>query len=280
MKTRSTTGFTLIEVLIAIAILATMGTLAAQSIQQAIKSKKKIQEQVDITSRMRDGMRLLERDIQMAYHHRDWEKELLLAMKKKASQPVAGQKTPVTPAPPMAVDSTGAPDPFAAPGTEAPRIDPETNFVGTENELNFVTMNNARLTRNSAQADHVEVGYSLRDCKSTDGKTSSKCLWRRTSPWVDKDVIKGGEEVVLLENVSEFALRYLGKGKQDWVKDWKTTEAGDGATKKHFPTAVEISLTIEKPGEKLASVKKFSMQMVVPIHFPNNPDENSPPGGK
>ena len=86
MKKKSVGGFTLIEVLISVAILATMGTLAAQSIQQAIKSKQKIQEQVDITSRMRDGMRLLERDIQLAYHHRDWEKELMIAMKKKSSQ--------------------------------------------------------------------------------------------------------------------------------------------------------------------------------------------------
>lgn len=271
MKKNSSAGFTLIEILISIAILATMGTLAAQSIQQAIKSKKKIQEQVDITSRMRDGMKLLERDIQLAYHHRDWEKELMIAMKKKAAQtkksPAAGF-VPNQPAP-------GAnQDPFAGPGVEAQRLDPSTHFVGTENELHFITLNNGRLSRNIPQADFSEVGYSLKDCKSTDGKSSSKCLWRRTSPWVDKDVTVGGEEIVLLENVSEFSLKYLGKGKQDWDKTWKSTEAGDGATKGNFPSAVEVSLTIQRPSEK-EKVKKYSMQIVVPIHFPNNREEGS-----
>ncbi len=273
MKQKSSAGFTLIEVLISITILATMGTLAAQSIQQAIKSKKKIQEQVDITSRMRDGMKMLERDIQLAYHHRDWEKELMIAMKKKASQPAKPAPGGFVPPQPMA---TGSPnqDPFGGPGVEAQRIDPSTHFVGTENELHFITLNSGRLSRNIPQADFSEVGYTLKDCKSTDGKSSSKCLWRRTSPWVDKDVTVGGEEIVLLENVSEFSLKFLGKGKQDWDKTWKSTEAGDGATKGNFPSAVEISLTIQQPSEKEKS-KKYSMQVVVPIHFPNNREEGS-----
>lgn len=274
---KNSRGFTLIEVLIAVTIMATMGTLAAQSIQQAIKSKKKIQEQLDITSRMRDGMRLLERDIQLAYHHRDWEKEMMIAMKKKSAQPATTKSAvPTTPqVAPMATSPDGTPDPFAGPEVEARRIDPVTQFMGSENELHFVTLNNGRMTRNTPQADYSEVGYTLKDCKSTDGKNSSKCLWRRTTPWVDKDVTVGGEEVVLLENVSEFSLKYLGKGKQDWDKTWKTNEAGDGATKGNFPLAVEISLTIEKPNEKSGTMKKFSMQTVVPIHFPNNPEEGS-----
>ncbi len=264
-------GFTLIEILIAIAVLATMGTLAAQSIQQAIKQKKKIQEQVDITSRMRDGMRLLERDIQLAYHHRDWEKELMQAMKKKAAQAKTPGKTgaQVQPQTPQQLGVAGS-DPFSNTPVEAPRVDPVTHFMGSENEIHFVTMNNARLSKNTIQADHIEVGYSLKECKSVDGKTTSKCLWRRSSPWVDRDVTKDGEEVVLLEDISEFSLRYLGKGKQDWVKDWKTNEAGDGATKGNFPTSVEISLTLEKAPEKSTKKKKYSMQVVVPIHFPNN----------
>lgn len=257
-------GFTLIEVLIAIAILATMGTLAAQSIQQAIKSKKKIQEQVDITSRMRDGMKLLERDIQLAYHHRDWERELMSAMKKKSNQPQ-------NPTPNTFPGNNPNADPYGT--VEAPRVDPTTQFMGSENELHFVTLNNGRLSKGLPQADFSEVGYTLKDCKSTDGKTSSKCLWRRTSPWVDKDVTTGGEEVVLLENVSEFSLKYLGKGKQDWDKTWKSNEAGDGATKGNFPSAVEISLTILQASSEKEKPKKYSMQIVVPIHFPNNREE-------
>jgi hypothetical protein len=124
-------------------------------------------------------------------------------------------------------------------------------------------------------ADFVEVGYHLKTCKSLHEEKSggSQCLWRRSSPYVDLDVTKGGDEVVLLENLTEFKLRYIGKGKQDWVTDWKTDESGDGATKGKFPTAVEVSVTIEKDEGK--GKKKYSMQLVIPVHFPNNPEETS-----
>lgn len=254
-------GFTLIEVMITITILGTLTVLAAQAIQQAIKAKIKLQSQIDDVSRMRDAVRLIERDINLAYHYRDIEKELQALSKKQA--------TAATPQPPI---------PFATPDPqeqrEAPRIDPETHFIGTTDSVNFVTMNNARTVRNSRQADFIEVGYTLKDCKNLrDDRETSKCLWRRSSPYVDLDVTKGGDEVVLLENVTEFKLRYIGKGKQDWVSDWRTDPQGDGATKGKFPQAVEVSVTVNK--KEGTKSKKYSMQVVVPIHFPNNPEEGA-----
>lgn len=266
---RSSKGFTLLEVLISIAIMATLSILAAQSIQSAIKSKKKIQEQVEDLSRLRDGLKLLERDINLAYHHRDWEKELLKAAKKKSA--ATGAQNPQQNQPGQ--------DPNLALGNdqnlvvEAPRRDPVTHFIGEENSLHFVTMNNARLVKNRAQADHIEVGYFLKDCKSIDGKTSSKCLWRRSSPWVDRDVTKGGDEIVLLENITEFNLKYLGKKKQDWVNSWKTDKSGDAATQNNFPLAVEASVTVQKSIDGDKKGKKYSMQLVIPIHFPNNNED-------
>ena len=76
MKIKSQSGFTLIEVLIAVAIMSTLGLLAGQTIKQAITQKKIIQEMVNDTSRLRDGVKIFEKDVQLAYHHRDWEKEI------------------------------------------------------------------------------------------------------------------------------------------------------------------------------------------------------------
>ncbi|QDK37428.1 GspJ family type II secretion system protein [Bdellovibrio sp. NC01] len=279
-------GFTLIEVMITITILGTLTVLAAQAIQQAIKAKTKLQTQIDDVSRMRDAVRLMERDINLAYHYRDIEKEMATLVKNSG-------KNPATPGGP----GTGGPGGIASGGfggtvvqtpqavgpnqdlitgaaREVPRIDPETNLVGTTDSLNFVTMNNARTVRNTKQADFIEVGYALKDCKNLrEDNSSSKCLWRRSTPYVDADVTKGGDEIVLLENITEFKLRYIGKGKQDWVGDWRTDAQGDGATKGKFPQAVEISVTVNK--KEGTRSKKYSMQVVVPIHFPNNPEESS-----
>jgi prepilin-type N-terminal cleavage/methylation domain-containing protein len=253
-------GFTLIELMIALAILATLTVLTSQAISQAVKAKVKLQDQIDDISRMRDGVRLIERDINLAYHYRDVEKELNDLIKKKNNP----NPPPVIPGAPAQIDPTEQ-------QRQVPRQDPETHFVGTSDAINFVTMNNARMVRNVRQADFVEVGYALKDCRRLRGEGSSKCVWRRSTPYVDLDVTKGGDEVVLMENVSEFKLRYIGKGKQDWVSDWRTDAQGDGVTKGKFPQAVEVSVTVEKKTQGRA--KKYSMQVIVPIHFPNNSEE-------
>lgn len=265
MKNRH--GFTMIEVMITLAILSTLTIMTAQAISQAIKAKIKLQDQIDDVSRMRDAMRLVERDINLAFHYRDVEKEIEQILKKKSQNTPNNQ--PGTP------NFPGFnPNNAATTLREAPRKDPETHFVGNAESINFPTMNNARTVRNVQQADFIEVGYTLKDCKSVnESGGTSKCLWRRSSPYVDLDITKGGDEIVLLEHVSEFKLRYMGKGKQDWVTDWRSDAQGDGATKGKFPQAVEVSVTVEKKVKD--KNKKYSMQLVVPIHFPNNPEEGA-----
>lgn len=248
MSRNSRAGFTLIEVMIAVSILATLAMLAARSIQQGIGAKVKIQSQIDDISRLRDALRLMERDINLAYHHMDYEKDLNDILRKKNGNP---------------------PDP----PREAPRIDPATHFVGASDSMSFVTMNNARMVKNSRQADFLEVGYALKDCRSADGTRSSKCLWRRSSQVVDRDVTLGGDEVVLLEDVNVFELQYLGKGKQDWVKTWRTDQGGDAVTKNHFPQAVEITLGVSKGPD--GAQKKYKLTVVASVHFPNNKEPQS-----
>lgn len=274
---KSQQGFTLIEVLITVAILGTLSILSTQSIQQAIKQKVKLQDQIDDVSRMRDALRLMDADINQAYHYRDVEKEITdLINKPPAPAPAPGMPPGAPPIP----TPIPAPTPYQPPNPdEAKRIDPTTQFVGTESTIDFVTMNNARMIRNMKQADFMEVGYSLKSCKSVNGeKSEGQCLWRRTTSWVDEDVTKGGDEVVLLENISEFKLKYLGKGKEDWISNWRTDDGGDAVTKGNFPASVEISLTVEHgSGDKK---KKYSMQIVSQIRFPNNDESKNASGAK
>lgn len=254
--------------------MSTLGLLAAQTIKQAINQKKIIQEIVNDTSRLRDGVKIFERDVQLAYHHRDWEKDIIDTAKKnkKAATPTQAPGAPAAPPLVPAFDGNGNIINTEA-SVEAPRKDPTTHFIGKENEIHFVTMNTGRILKDMPQADFVEVGYRLKECTSMATKISSKCLFRRISPWVDEDVTKGGDEFMLIENITEFTLRYMGRGKQDWNKDWRTDNGGDGATKGNFPWLVEISITYQKDPTKETS-KKHSMQLIIPIHFPNNKEES------
>lgn len=249
-------GFTLLEVIIAIAIFAVLSAYVAQAIQNGIKSKNRVQTQIDSVSRMRDALRLMEKDLNLAYHYLDWEKELQGIVKQGLqNNPQQQQQQQAS--------------------SEVQRLDPTTHFVGDDKSIHFVTMNNARFQDDRKMADFVEVGYELKSCQSVDGKSSSQCLWRRQSGPVDIDVTKGGDQMVLLENVTELKFRFLGEAKTDWLNAWDSTgkTQQDESMKNSYPLAVEVSLTTQKPDKG----KKYSMQIVANIHFPNNrkPTQNT-----
>lgn len=277
MKSHYAKGFTLIEVILAITILSTLTVMVATATNRAIQAKKKIQTEVEDVSALRDAMRIIKADINQAYNHYDYENEILNKISKPATTP-----QPLPPTPPL-IQQPGRPqNPGATPSAQAPlipprentRFSPATHFWGNENSLNFITMNNGRLSANEIQADFVEVGYSLKNCRSIDTKSTdsiqgSNCLYRRIQTILDSDVTQGGIETVILEHVSEFSLKYLVDGKLDWLTEWKSTKPSDNI----FPTAVEVTLGIEKKTD--GKDKKYSIQYVIPIHFPNNPSPSS-----
>lgn len=260
MISRSQKGFTLIEVILSMTILSSMMILVSISISRASKSKIKIQSEVESVSALRDAMRMIRTDINQAYNHYDYELEIIEQSKKK----------------PLANIPVGQVVPPATPVTATPtqRKSPATRFVGGENTIDFITMNNGRMTANDVQADFIEVGYFLKNCKSYLGdggrgdvaqnSQGTQCLFRRTQKIIDLDVTKGGVETMMLDHVTEFSLKYLVEGKLDWVKEWKSEKARYNV----IPDAVEVTLGIEKESE--GKQKKYSIQYVVPVHFPNN----------
>ncbi len=256
-------GFTLIEVILAISILATLSVLSTQALSRALKSRAKIQTEVDDVSALRDAMRLIKTDINLAFHHRDFEKEML-DLASKSNTPAATPGAQYNPA-------TAAQN---SQKRETKRYDPTTHFYGSDSEVQFVTSNNSRMSTAQKQADFIEVGYTLKDCSNLSTGKSSKCLYRRTQGILDEDVKTGGNEIVMLENVTEFKLRYIGETKQDWVSAWDSTNSStDGGTKARFPEAVEVSLAIEREIEK--KMRTYSMLYVISVHFPNNAPEKS-----
>lgn len=255
-------GFSLIEVILAISILSTLAVLCTQALSRALKAKTKIQAEVDDVSALRDSMRMIRTDLNLAYHHRDFEKEIFDLVTKVKKAPVTAGVNPNAP---------------VTPPRKTKRGDPETHFVADDEKMSFITLNNGRMATNQRQADFIEVGYSLKGCRNlSKPEQNSKCLYRRTQAILDEDILTGGNEVVMLENVTEFKLRYWGGGKTDWATTWNSTkESTDQAMKGNYPDIVEVSLSIEREVEK--KKRSYSMQFVIPIHFPNNAEKSAAP---
>ncbi len=222
------TGFTLVEVVIAISILAILSLLTQQSIQQAVRQKTKIQGNLERSSELRSAFRVMERDLQMAFHYNRGN----------------DFRSPPT----TQVDKTDA-----------------TVFKGTEERVDFTSLNNARIYTGSLESDQNEIGYYTSECRRLVRPTeTSTCLWRRVSKIIDDDVTKGGAETVLLENVSNLQFKFYNNRTQEWLEEWNSDQTQDNRTSNKFPDAVEVMIETD------ADEKQLSFSSVVPIRHPNN----------
>lgn len=260
-------GFTLLELIIVLSILSFMTINIAVNLRNAFRARTKIQSQLESMSKVRDALRIIEKDLNLSFHYLDLEEELRAAIKKLQSPLGAGGVPPPPPPPGFAPPPQIPQDPKEI-ERQQNRVDPVTHFIGKDDELFFATLNSNRLEANLQQADFIKVGYFVKACQPPGRENSTECLFRKQSNIVEGDLEKGGEDVFLLGDVTEFELRYFGRGKQEWSKDWNSKQ-GDAVTKNNFPQAVEITLTTESEFE--GKKRKVSMQVVAGIRFPNNP---------
>lgn len=248
-------GFTLLEVIIAVMILAFLSVFTMNAIQRAAKDKAKTQKEIDKRAMVRDALKVMERDINLAFHWRDVDVDLYNRASKVRDEMISKGAPPKEPTP------------------KKPERKPSTQFIGEPQSIDLTTLSNVRLTADSPISSQSEVGYKLKSCRRrSNQEQSSNCLWRRVSNYIhDDDITRNGEETVLLENVTEFSLRYLGPDKDgEWQDTWISNERGDDSTKGKFPYAVEITIEVKDPTPE-AKDKTLRMTAVASIRNPNNP---------
>jgi prepilin-type N-terminal cleavage/methylation domain-containing protein len=277
-------GFTLIEVMIAMVILSFLSLFTVEAIKKALQTKQKVQKDIDKSATVRDALRIMERDINMAFNYRDINIALYNMTQKQRQKdaqtknvPGQTQNTPGQPNPPTT--------PGQPPGAAAP-VDPNkyklktekiaTQFIGEPHALSFTSLSNVRMMEESPISSQAEIGYELKPCRRrSTQEQSSQCLWRRVANYIHDDITKDGQLTVMLENVTEFKLRYLGPGREDeWIDTWITNERGDSQTQGKFPYAVEITLEVKDPTPQ-AKDKPLRLTAVAAIRNPNNPKDDS-----
>ncbi len=213
-------GFSLLEILIVTAIMGAIGVLASNAIRSGMQNKRKMDARLRVESMTFDALGLMSTDIEKAFHyqHAFYEIDKQALASRKQGQP--GQ--------PGQIDPSQVPTP------------PEnlTQFIGKSDQIHFTTLNHQRTVANSAESNIVEVGYYINDCKSRLTDKTSRCLWRRTSLYLDNDVTRGGEATLLLDNVNVLKFEYLNEDSSD--KEWHSTWISDknGAKTKTAKTSV------------------------------------------
>ncbi|MBE8162505.1 MAG: hypothetical protein HAW63_00750 [Bdellovibrionaceae bacterium] len=133
-------------------------------------------------------------------------------------------------------------------------------FQGKEEQVNFISANQARLFSNQNLTRLQEISYYTASCKSS---KQGLCLWRRNSSVIDGNVEKGGQSFSLLSNITSLKFRYIG-GKQknpEWKTEWPFFS--EVSTNTPLPYAIEITLKVKVK----ETVKQF--QKIALIHHPD-----------
>ena len=264
MKTKITgsDGFTLIELLVAIFILAFVAVFTSKSLQSSIRFQNKYQKNLDQEGRLRSGLSVMERDINMAFHTQSIEQYMNQQIAAGSKTPPAGQQVPPGP--------FGLPQPITS-AANTPQKPNWTQFWGDEDKLYFTSRSNVRFNSDSNESDLMKVGYVLKSCGGALGSGPTKtlnCVWRITSPVIVDPIDQGGTEQVLIENVKEFKMRYIGVGKEDWDSKWYTDTRGDTNSFDKFPIAVQIHVATEE--DRNGKPRESVQDTIAMIRFPNN----------
>lgn len=269
---RNQKGFSLLEILIVLGILAIMAAISSRAIKGALQNKNKIDARLKTETVVFDALRFISTDIERAFHYQyalyEIDRQTILAQQQAALKPPQGGGSGGSGAPPVVPQQGGAAGDLQLP----PPPQRLTQFIGKENQVHFTTTNHQRTVANVQESDQSEVGYYLADCKSNISGKTSRCLWRRSSTLIDNDVTRGGNAYALVENVSDFRLEYLSEDINDkeWKREWVSDNNGTANTQNMFPAQVKILLATNDPNNK--NIGKFSQTIIATVRFPNNLD--------
>jgi prepilin-type N-terminal cleavage/methylation domain-containing protein len=264
----SDSGFTLVEVLIALFILALIGATTAKAVVDAAKLREVLRDETEYASEFRTSVAFIERDLDQVFNPR-W----FLAADFKPLDPYnANNGTVVT-----SVSSTPAVKALSIDeisrrtrGTAfqptdfwGPVLDPSgiraSRFKGKADSISFVSASHMRIYQQKRESIYAKVRYELIPQPSNpnlsddqNSKLSSlhalvKIEDPRAFNFEDQKDAPWLNTYVILNNIKSLKFSYFKLGDKEAKHEWDS-EATE--TKSIFPVAVEMDVTISGPKER------------------------------
>jgi len=185
MRLKNKSGFTLIEILVALAIFSFIAIGTATAVTRSLKVKRMIESQWQSVHAIRTAIMVMNRDIYLAFH------------KLSAARPFG----------------------FGASDRDKWF---RSYFKGKLNTIQFSSLSNRRLYASTHESELAEVEYKLTsDAEILDRQNLS----RRTTPFIDDNPEEGGKFLVLLESVKDLKFRYFDKANDRWSEDWDSSHS-------------------------------------------------------
>jgi len=289
-REKSSKGFTLLELIIALSLMAVISITATQMLRRSTTQTKKLTKGMDQTNQLRAAFAIIKNDLSQAINFRDLKLHLYNEAKKdhaknydkKITEWIKTYNEKEKPTPPITTANldTVRDKMEEAIGKRPPPFKPivekiVTQFVGEKDKLYFTSKSGVRFRSTDKVSNLMEVGYFFRTCKNRKyPDQESKCLWRSVSFNLDEDVTQGGKESVLLEHMEDFEFKYLSFRQDetpDWRDSWDSRVEGDVDMGGQFPAAVSLKIEARFPlGKDQKKFKTEKFMGVFDISFPFN----------
>ena len=139
---------------------------------------------------------------------------------------------------------------------------------GDQDEIQFVSFAHVRYLKDAKESDQAEIGYSLEPSKENEGTFN---LIKRVSSPPDDAPGEGGVRYTVLEKIEGFNLRYYDPKKGEWVDEWNT-ETYDHRDK--LPRGVEITLRLAGPEpEKMERSQPITLRTMALVEMAPGPND-------
>jgi len=144
----------------------------------------------------------------------------------------------------------------------------DTSFVGEEDDpvdsVSMTTFTHLHRQYDANDTDQAEVSwFGLED----PDRPRTVDLVRRESGYLDEKPLEGGEVQVVVHDVVRFEVEYYEAEKDEWVKEWDTTQATGQPSR--LPKYVRILLTmLDRFGGELSLATQIPLEMQRPLLLP------------
>jgi general secretion pathway protein J len=180
---RNEKGFTLLEVLMALAIFTIIGIATVKQISQIQETKNIAFRDLATYSGTRAAVSMIRYDLSQAFHIQYDQLDATTRAAVAQGQPAA-----------------------------------HSLFDGRKKELIFTSLSHRNYYADKRESEQTEISYFLQDRRGSKLAT----LMKRESDMIDADLYQGGEIYSLLDGVETMEFQYWDEKQGKWVDEWNS----------------------------------------------------------
>lgn len=249
-----TSGFTLIEMMIAMTILAFIALAVYNNTVQTYKLRDNVEQEGDFFNALRVTLDLMGRDIGQMYSPK------IAALPGESGKAQSNTQQ----------NSTGT---FASNGASADPTEfwgsPINQFgvrpsrlQGEATKLMFVSNGHMRLFRDSHESDFAKITYALEeDSDKANSRKTTLVKRENTAAFDDEEKKEDEVRYPLLTNVKKLEFSFLDGEKDQWHPRWDTASADH---KDKFPDVIQVTIEVNYPNSEafFTVIQRFRPEML------------------